>query len=127
MLAREQIDEALCLARFCDKRADRLAVRCSGTWAFPIGDRVPELSAPRLADDAGTLNDERFVHSSVGLRHPDERVQGSLCPAVVDRRPRSARPCGQVGDGTADHEAGSGIEHDDVAMRSALTARAPAG
>jgi DNA polymerase-3 subunit epsilon len=45
VLSREQIDEALCLARFCDKRADRLVVRCSGTWAFPIGDRLPELSA----------------------------------------------------------------------------------
>jgi hypothetical protein len=45
VLSREQIDEALCLARFCDKRADLLAVRCSGTWAFPIGDRLPELAA----------------------------------------------------------------------------------
>ena len=45
VLAREQIDEALCLARFCDKRADRLVVRCSGTWAFPIGDRLPDLAA----------------------------------------------------------------------------------
>jgi DNA polymerase-3 subunit epsilon len=45
VLSREQIDEALCLARFCDKRADRLSVSCSGTWAFPIGDRLPELSA----------------------------------------------------------------------------------
>ena len=45
VLSREQIDEALCLARFCDKRADRLSVNCSGTWAFPIGDRLPDLSA----------------------------------------------------------------------------------
>jgi len=45
VLSREQIDEALCLARFCDKRAERLVVRCSGTWAFPIGDRVPDLAA----------------------------------------------------------------------------------
>jgi len=44
VLSREQIDEALCLARFCDKRAERLVVRCSGTWAFPIGDRVPDLA-----------------------------------------------------------------------------------
>jgi DNA polymerase-3 subunit epsilon len=43
-LTRDQIDEALCLARFCDKRADRLTVRCSGTWTFPIGDRIPDLS-----------------------------------------------------------------------------------
>ena len=45
VLSREQIDEALCLARFCDKRVDRLTVSCSGTWVFPIGDRLPELSA----------------------------------------------------------------------------------
>jgi len=45
VVSREQIDEALCLARFCDKRADRLVVRCSGTWAFPIGDRLPDLTA----------------------------------------------------------------------------------
>jgi DNA polymerase-3 subunit epsilon len=45
VLARDQIDEALCLARFCDARSDRLVVRCSGTWAFPIGDRVPDLAA----------------------------------------------------------------------------------
>ncbi len=45
VLAREQIDEALCLARFCDKRAERLVVRCSGNWTFPIGDRLPDLAA----------------------------------------------------------------------------------
>jgi DNA polymerase-3 subunit epsilon len=45
VLSREQIDEALCLARFCDKRAERLVVHCSGTWMFPIGDRVPDLAA----------------------------------------------------------------------------------
>jgi DNA polymerase-3 subunit epsilon len=50
VLAREQIDEALCLARFCDARSDRLAVHCSGSWAFPVGDRVPDLAA--LVDSA---------------------------------------------------------------------------
>jgi DNA polymerase-3 subunit epsilon len=45
VLAREQIDEALCLARFCDKRAERLVVRCSGNWTFPIGDRLTDLAA----------------------------------------------------------------------------------
>jgi DNA polymerase-3 subunit epsilon len=45
VLSRDQVDEALCLARFCDKRAERLVVRCSGTWTFPIGDRVPDLTA----------------------------------------------------------------------------------
>jgi DNA polymerase-3 subunit epsilon len=44
VLTREQIDEALCLARFCDKRASQLTVRCSGTWSFPLGDRIPDLS-----------------------------------------------------------------------------------
>jgi DNA polymerase III subunit epsilon len=38
VLTRHQIDEALCLARFCQKHADRLSVRCSGTWRFPISD-----------------------------------------------------------------------------------------
>jgi DNA polymerase-3 subunit epsilon len=45
VLAREQIDEALCLARFCDTRAERLVVQCSGVWRFPVGDRVPDLAA----------------------------------------------------------------------------------
>ncbi len=44
VLARDQIDEALCLARFCDKRAERLTVRCTGTWTFPISDRVADLT-----------------------------------------------------------------------------------
>jgi DNA polymerase III subunit epsilon len=44
VLARDQIDEALCLARFCDSRAERLVVRCSGTWTFPIGGRIPDLA-----------------------------------------------------------------------------------
>jgi DNA polymerase-3 subunit epsilon len=51
VLAREQIDEALCLARFCEKRASQLVVRCSGTWTFPVADRVPDLAAlaaPRI-------------------------------------------------------------------------------
>jgi DNA polymerase-3 subunit epsilon len=43
VLSRHQIDEALCLARFCDKRAERLTVRCSGEWLFPISDRLPQL------------------------------------------------------------------------------------
>src|SRR5690606_29610059 len=45
VLARDCVDEALCLARFCDKRADRLQVRCAGTWTFPVGDRLPDLAA----------------------------------------------------------------------------------
>ncbi|MGB0114711.1 MAG: DEDD exonuclease domain-containing protein [Ilumatobacteraceae bacterium] len=45
VLPREHIDETLCLARFFDKRADRLSVHCTGTWTFPIGDRLPDLAA----------------------------------------------------------------------------------
>ncbi len=45
VLTREQIDEALCLARFCDKQAPRLEVRCSGQWTFPVGDRIADLTA----------------------------------------------------------------------------------
>ena len=43
VLTRDQIDEALCLARFCEQRASRLVVRCSGTWNFPVADRIPQL------------------------------------------------------------------------------------
>jgi DNA polymerase-3 subunit epsilon len=43
VLSRYQIDEALCLARFCDKRADRLTVQCSGVWRFPVSDQLPQL------------------------------------------------------------------------------------
>jgi DNA polymerase-3 subunit epsilon len=42
-LTRHQIDEALCLARFCDKRSARLQVRCTGDWTFPVSDRLPQL------------------------------------------------------------------------------------
>lgn len=45
VLSRTQIDEVLCLARFCERRAPQLAVRCSGTWKFPIGERVPSMLA----------------------------------------------------------------------------------
>jgi DNA polymerase III subunit epsilon len=41
VVSRHQIDEALCLARFCEKRADRLTVRCSGEWLFPISGQLP--------------------------------------------------------------------------------------
>jgi DNA polymerase III subunit epsilon len=47
VLSRHQIDEALCLARFCDKQAAHLSVRASGEWRFPISDRLPQL--PGLA------------------------------------------------------------------------------
>ncbi len=36
-LRRQQVDEALCLAKYFDKHADRLeVVSCSGSWTFPI-------------------------------------------------------------------------------------------
>ncbi len=43
---RVHMDEALCLAKFFDKHADRLTVTCSGDWAFPIGasETIPPLS-----------------------------------------------------------------------------------
>ncbi len=45
VLPRDAVDEALCLARFCDKQAGRLQVCSSGAWTFPIGDRLPDLGA----------------------------------------------------------------------------------
>ena len=47
VVSRHQIDEALCLGRFCDKRAARLTVTSTGEWRFPISDRLPQL--PGLA------------------------------------------------------------------------------
>lgn len=50
---RRQIDEALCLAKYFDKHADRLEiVSCSGDWQFPIplGDDMPRLDAPADTD-----------------------------------------------------------------------------
>ncbi len=43
---REHADEALCLAKFFDKHAERLTVTCSGTWGFPITsiEKIPPLS-----------------------------------------------------------------------------------
>jgi DNA polymerase-3 subunit epsilon len=43
VLSRHQIDEALCLARFCEQRADRLSVTCTGRWLFPVSDQLPQL------------------------------------------------------------------------------------
>ncbi|MDX2380862.1 MAG: DEDD exonuclease domain-containing protein [Acidimicrobiia bacterium] len=31
-----QVDESLCLARFCEARADQLEITCSGRWDFPL-------------------------------------------------------------------------------------------
>jgi hypothetical protein len=37
VLAPDQIDEALCLARFLDDHSHELQVACDGTWQFPVG------------------------------------------------------------------------------------------
>jgi len=44
-VAREHVDEALCLAKFFDKHAERLTVTCSGDWRFPIPsiEKIPPL------------------------------------------------------------------------------------
>lgn len=39
-VAREHADEALCLARFFDRHADRLTVQCTGTWGFPLNENT---------------------------------------------------------------------------------------
>jgi DNA polymerase-3 subunit epsilon len=50
-LDRRHIDEALCLAKYLDKHADRIeVVECSGEWVFPIdaGEQMPRLADARL-------------------------------------------------------------------------------
>jgi DNA polymerase-3 subunit epsilon len=47
VLSRHEIDEALCLGRFCERRAASLTVHCTGEWRFPVSDRLPSL--PGLA------------------------------------------------------------------------------
>lgn len=44
-VAREHADEALCLAKFFDKHAERLTVTSSGDWRFPIAssENIPPL------------------------------------------------------------------------------------
>ncbi|MGI9646708.1 MAG: hypothetical protein ACR2O6_15485, partial [Ilumatobacteraceae bacterium] len=48
-LQRHHIDEALCLARFFDRRADAASVSCHGDWLFPVvaSEEIPRL--PRAA------------------------------------------------------------------------------
>lgn len=46
---REHADEALCLAKFFDKRAERLLVSCSGTWSFPVHATTEIPPLPRAA------------------------------------------------------------------------------
>ena len=50
-LDRRQVDEALCLAKYFNKHADRIeVVECSGEWAFPIdaGEQMPRIADTRL-------------------------------------------------------------------------------
>jgi DNA polymerase-3 subunit epsilon len=44
VLSRSHIDEALCLARFYNKRANQLTIKCTGTWLFPIS--PPSITPP---------------------------------------------------------------------------------
>ena len=46
---RVHADEALCLAKFLDGHADRLTVRCSGSWTFPIHHSTEIPPLPRAA------------------------------------------------------------------------------
>lgn len=44
-----QVDESLCLARFCEARADRIDVTCTGRWDFPLppAPTISRLDEPR--------------------------------------------------------------------------------
>jgi hypothetical protein len=51
-MTRRTIDEALVLAKYLDRHADRIEViECSGTWSFPlrITDELPRLDRHRVA------------------------------------------------------------------------------
>ena len=51
-MTRATVDEALVLAKYLDRHADRIEVlECSGTWTFPlrISDQLPRLDHHRLA------------------------------------------------------------------------------
>jgi DNA polymerase-3 subunit epsilon len=62
VLPREQVDEALCLARFCDKHADTVEVlSASGPWRFPVDGRVPELRGRSGAEPSDVRGDRGAV------------------------------------------------------------------
>ena len=45
-IARADIDEALCLARYIEQHADRVdVVSCTGVWSFPVTDVQPMAQA----------------------------------------------------------------------------------
>ena len=51
-MTRHAVDEALVLAKYLDRHADRVEVlECTGTWSFPIDvpDAIPRLDRPRVA------------------------------------------------------------------------------
>ena len=48
-LRADQIDEALCLARFFDDRAESLHVECSGSWQVPVSARADVPCLERVA------------------------------------------------------------------------------
>ena len=112
--------------------ADRRAGRPSGASPTPTSRDSRAPSRARRIRRRGwptmPAPERRAPRSlGVGLRDADQRVESALGPAVVDRAPRSLEPVGDVGDGTADHEPGRRVEHDDVAMRTGLAARARGG
>lgn len=54
-LHRQQVDEALCLAKYLDRHAHRLDIaECSGSWRFPIGStaEMPRLDAQESPTEA---------------------------------------------------------------------------
>ena len=58
-----QVDEILCLARFCDARADRIIVGCSGRWRFPL---PPAPTLSRLDESRPESIDRQLVAVSSG-------------------------------------------------------------
>jgi DNA polymerase-3 subunit epsilon len=58
-----QVDEILCLARFCDARADRIMVVCSGRWSFPL---PPAPTLSRLDEPRPESIDRQPIAVSAG-------------------------------------------------------------
>jgi hypothetical protein len=58
-----QIDESLCLARFCDARAERISVVCTGRWEFPL---PPATALSRLDDSGSQAVDRERLDVSAG-------------------------------------------------------------
>ena len=58
-----QIDESLCLARFCEARAGRIDVVCTGRWGFPL---PPEAMLSRLDEPSPGAIDRQHLDVSAG-------------------------------------------------------------